>query len=141
MNQPASKAQPDSSKPRDQSQSVAEQISFLLAAAVVLAVLGGVGYLWVRDRNQGPPALQVTSNIEQRQGNYYIPFTVINTGGETAEMVQVIAELRIDGVLVEWGDQQINFLSSQEEASGAFILTQDPDIGELTVRVASYQDP
>lgn len=124
-----------------QSQSVAERISFFIALAILLVVLGGVGYLWVRDRNQDPPALQVTSRIEQRQGKYYIPFTVANRGGKTAATVQVIAELRIDGVLVEWGDQQIEFLSSQEEATGSFILIQDPTLGDLTVRVASYQTP
>ncbi|MGB3294299.1 MAG: TIGR02588 family protein [Phormidesmis sp.] len=123
------------------SQSVAERISFFVALAILLAILAGVGYLWVRDRNQDPPVLQVTSKIEQRQGKYYVPFTVTNQGGETAAAVQVIVELRIDGTLVEWGDQRIEFLSSQEEATGSFILTQDPTLGELTVRVASYQTP
>ena len=119
----------------------AEKISFLLSTLVLLAILGGTGWLWVRDRNQGPPQLQVTSNIEERQGQYYIPFKVSNTGGETAARVQVIVELRVDGQLVEWGDQQIDFLSSQEEAEGAFILSRHPNSGELTVRVASYQLP
>lgn len=122
-------------------QSVAERISFWLASAVLLAVLSGVGYLWVRDRNQEPPMLEVTSSLEQRQGQYYVPFTVTNLGGTTATMVQVMAELRVGGALVEWGDQQINFLSSQEEASGTFIFTRNPSEGELTIRVASYQQP
>lgn len=124
-----------------QSQSIAERVSLFLASAVVLAILGGVGYLWMRDRNPDPPTLQVTSQVEQRQGQYYVPFTVINTGGETAATVQVVAELRIDGTLVEWGEQQIDFLSSREEAEGSFILTHDPAAGDLTVRVASYQTP
>ena len=124
-----------------QSQSVAERISLFLASAIVLAILSSVGYLWVRDRNPDPPTLQVTSQVEQRQGQYYIPFTVTNVGGETAATVQVIAELRINGTLVEWGEQQIDFLSSQEEAEGSFILTHDPAAGDLTVRVASYQMP
>ena len=122
-------------------QSVAERISFMLASAILLAVLSGVGYLWLRDRNQDPPTLKVTSSLEARQGQYYVPFTVTNTGGTTATMVQVMAELRIDGALVEWGDQQINFLSSQEEATGAFVFTRNPSEGDLTVRVASYQEP
>lgn len=124
-----------------QSQSAAERISFLLATAVLLAILSGVGYLWVRDRNQEPPALEVTSTLERREGQYYVPFTVTNIGGTTATMVQVMAELRIDGALVEWGDQQVEFLSSQEEATGVFIFTRDPAEGELTVRAASYQMP
>ncbi len=125
-----------------ESRSVAEKISFLIASVILTAVLGGVGYLWVRDRNQEPPVLQVTSSkTTQRQGQYYVPFTVTNAGGETAAAVQIIAELRVNGALVEWGDQQIDFLSSQEEVEGSFLFLRDPSAGELTVRVASYQSP
>ncbi len=122
-------------------QSVAEKISFVIASVILLAVLGGVGYLWVRDRNQDPPVLQVTSKTTQREGRYYVPFTVTNVGGETAAAVQVVAELRVEGALVEWGDQQIDFLSSQEEVEGSFLFLRNPNAGELTVRVASYQSP
>lgn len=123
------------------SASVAEKISFLIAAVILAAVLGSIGYLWVGDRSPSPPRLQVTSNVEQRQSQYYVPFTVTNTGDKTASTVQVIAELRMDGTLVEWGDQEIDFLSSKEEARGAFIFIRDPSAGELIVRVASYQKP
>jgi uncharacterized protein (TIGR02588 family) len=122
-------------------QSPAEWVSFSVASAVLLGVLGTVSYLGVRDRNQQPPLLEVTSSVEQRQDKYYVPFTVVNSGGETAEAVQIIAELRVNGELSEWGDQQIDFLSSQEEIKGAFVFTQDPQAGELTVRVASYIEP
>ncbi len=131
----------DSSSDGVKGQSLAEWISFLISSAIVIGVLGAVGYLWMRDRQQQPPILEVETTIETRQGKYYVPFTVTNAGGETAEAVQVIAELRIDSALVEWGDQQIDFLSSQEEAEGAFIFTRDPSAGDLIVRVASYKQP
>ncbi len=133
--------QPPKAQPSDEPRSMAETISFAIASMILIAVLGGAGYLWVSDRTPLPPTLEITSTTEYRQGKYYVPFTVKNTGGETAESVQVIAELRIEGTLVEWGDQQIDFLSSQEEATGAFILTRDPALGELTLRVASYKKP
>lgn len=126
---------------RDESRSVAEKVSFFLSSVLLLAVLGGTVYLWVRDRNSDPPVLEVSSRLEQRRGKYYVPFTVINQGEETATEIQVIAELRINGELVEWGDQRIDFLSRQEEAEGAFIFVRDPKAGELTVRVASYVMP
>lgn len=122
-------------------QSSAEWISFLIASAIVAVVLGTVIYLWVRDRNPHPPILEITSTIETRQGKYYVPFTVTNAGDETAAAVQVIAELRIEGVVVESGEQTIDFLSSREEKKGAFIFTREPSLNELTVRTASYQMP
>ncbi len=123
------------------SQSPAEWISFLVASAILVSVLGTVIYLWVRDRSSQPPELAVTSTIETRQGKYYVPFTVTNSGDETAAAVQIIAELKIDGVVVEWGEQTIDFLSSQEEKKGAFIFTHEPHPNDLTVRTASYQEP
>jgi uncharacterized protein (TIGR02588 family) len=136
-------------KKSDQSaQSPAERISFLIACAILAGVLGIVLFLWGRDsfgrlshRNPQPPTLAVTSTVENRQGLYYVPFTVTNTGGETAEAVQIIAELSINGKVVESGEQQIDFLSSQEEAEGAFIFTQAPSSGKLIVRTASYKLP
>lgn len=122
-------------------QSPAERISFLIACAILTSVLGTVLFLWGRDRNPQPPTLAISSTVENRQGLYYVPFTVINTGGETAEAVQIIAELSINGEIVESGEQQIDFLSSQEEAEGAFIFTQAPNSGELIVRTASYKLP
>jgi uncharacterized protein (TIGR02588 family) len=121
--------------------SPAEYISFLFACGILLSVLGTVGFLWVRDRNQQPPILEITSTVETRQGKYYVPFTVVNSGGETAETVQVVAELSINGEVVESGEQHIDFLSSEEEAEGAFIFTRAPDSGELSVRTASYKLP
>lgn len=133
-----------SKPPQSQSpQSPAEWISFLIASVILVVILGMVGYLWARDRDQSPPILKAVpaSEIRRADGQYYVPFTVINTGGETAEAVQVIAELRINGTVMETGNQQIDFLSSQEKAEGAFIFTRDPHLGELTIRVASYKLP
>ena len=129
------------SQSHDESRSVAEKVSFLLSSVLLLAVLGGAVYLWVRDRNPDPPTLEVSSSLEQRQGKYYVPFTVVNQGSETAIMVQVIAELRINGELVEWGEQSIDFLSREEEVEGAFIFIRNPNAGQLSVRVASYTKP
>lgn len=118
-----------------------EQVSFALSLVVLLAVLGGARYLWVCDRNPDPPTLEISSDVEQRQGKYYVPFTVTNIGEETAATVQVVAELRVDGELVEWGAQEIDFLSRKEEAEGSFIFVRNPTEGELVVRVASYSRP
>ena len=135
-------AKQEKSPANSSSRSTAERISFWLALAILAGLIGGVGYLWMSDRNQTPPVLELsTDNTEQRKNHYYLPFTVTNTGGRTASTVQVIAELRVDGEIVEWGEQTVEFLSRKEETSGAFVFVRNPSQGELTVRVASYQTP
>jgi uncharacterized protein (TIGR02588 family) len=132
----------DSSEQVEQAQprSPAEWTTFSIALVIVTVIVGLVIYKWLTQKNQ-PPVLSIRSSSEIREapGQFYVPFSVINTGGETAESVQVIAELRIDGKVEEDGEQQIDFLSSGEKEEGAFVFSRDPRKGELVVRVASYK--
>lgn len=120
-----------------------ERLSFAASILVLTALICLIIYQWkfVDDK---PPILSVIVDQEIRSyGNqYYIPFTVTNTGGKTAKAVQVIAELQIQAENIQQtGEQQIDFLSGGETASGAFIFTEDPKQGQLNIRVASYKLP
>src|SRR6476469_6980998 len=131
----------DSAQPRQPvHRSLAECFTFTIACLILLAIAGLVVYEWLATKKQ-PPLLSVTPNaaIRESQGNYYVPFAVKNVGGGTAESVQVIAELRVNGEVEEAGEQQIDFLSSGETEEGAFVFTQNPSDGELVLRVASYK--
>lgn len=140
----SSKNESTENEPTDvqDSRAPAEKISFSIAIAILTVIISGVGYLWISDRNQQPSILQISSErSEQRKDSYYVPFTVTNSGGETAAAVQVIAELRVEGDIVEWGEQRVDFLSREEKVTGAFVFTRNPEAGELTIRVASYSTP
>lgn len=119
-----------------------EWITFTIASLIVAIIVGLVLFIWVTQNDQ-PPLLSVTvdSEIRQEQGQYYVPFSITNTGGGTAESVQVIGELRVNGEVEEQGEQQIDFLSSNEKEEGAFIFQRDPNQAELLIRVASYKLP
>ncbi|WP_013324348.1 TIGR02588 family protein [Gloeothece verrucosa] len=120
----------------------AEWVTFFIACLIVLTLVGLVIYIWITQEDK-PPVLSITSSTEIRvaQGQYYVPFEVTNTGGGTAESVQVIGELLIDGKTQEAGEQQIDFLSGGETSKGAFIFTHNPQQGNLMIRVASYKLP
>jgi uncharacterized protein (TIGR02588 family) len=122
--------------------STAEWVTFSLASSILAVVVGLVGYIWLNEKEE-PPVLSVSNNqrIREVEGQYYVPFEVVNTGGETAESVQIIAELQIEGKVAETAEQQIDFLSRGEKEQGAFIFTHDPRQGQLTVKVASYKLP
>ncbi|MBD1944538.1 TIGR02588 family protein [Coleofasciculus sp. FACHB-712] len=133
----------DSSQQQRPPRSLAEWVSFAIATCIVVLLVGLVLYDWATQKNQ-PPILSVIAKereLRQTQEQFYIPFEVTNTGGETAESVQIIAELRVNGKVEETGEQQIDFLSGGEKEEGAFIFSRNPRDGELVVRVSSYKLP
>lgn len=146
MNQPTQASDPDKpqpNKPEQPPRSRAEWITFGMASSVLAIVVGLVGYTWLDEQQQQPPILSVlnTETIRAANGQFYVPFTVTNSGGETVESVQILAELRVGGAIVEAGDLEIDFLSTEEKAEGAFVFSRDPKQGQLTLRIASYKLP
>jgi uncharacterized protein (TIGR02588 family) len=126
----------------NQPRSLAEHVSFSIAVLILVTLIGLVGYLWLGKREKDAPNPVVISKpVQELSGQFHVPFELTNEGDDTAESVQVVAELRIKGAAPETGEQQIDFLSSHETASGAFIFSQDPRKGELIIRVASYKLP
>ncbi|MEG4515908.1 MULTISPECIES: TIGR02588 family protein [unclassified Microcoleus] len=132
----------ESNNEHQEKRTPAEWVTFAIACSILFTITGLVLYNWVT-KKQEPPIISVTRNtpIRENQGQFYVPFAVTNTGGETAESVQIIAELRVNGEVVESGDQQIDFLSSGETQEGAFIFSRNPSQGELIVRSSSYKLP
>ncbi|MEH2002481.1 MAG: TIGR02588 family protein [Nostoc sp.] len=122
--------------------SIAEWVTFSVASLILAIIVSLVGYTWLKEKNQ-PPILSVTKKqtIREIDGQFYVPFEVVNSGGDTAESVQIIAELLINGKVTETGEQQIDFLSTGESEEGAFIFSQNPRQGQLNLRVASYKLP
>lgn len=126
---------------RSSGRSFAEKVSLAISLAIMSVIVALICYTWIRGDNN-PPILSVTtSEIRKVNQQYYVPFTVTNEGGETAESVEVVGELSLTDGTTETGMQEVNFLSRQEQRSGEFIFDHDPQQGELTVRVASYKTP
>ncbi|MBW4472104.1 MAG: TIGR02588 family protein [Stenomitos rutilans HA7619-LM2] len=138
MNQPAQTPRTDE-PPRSR----AEWITFGMASFILAIVVGLVGYTWLDEQQQQPPVLSVrnTEKIRAANGQFYVPFVVTNNGGQTAESVYILAELRVGGTIVETGHLEVDFLSKREKVEGAFIFNHDPEQGQLTLRVTSYKLP
>jgi len=125
-----------------QPRSLAEQVSFSIAALILFTLVGFICYLWLGKGEPSSPKPVVTVKpIEEISGQFQVPFELTNQGDVTAASVQVVAELQIQGEIAETGEQQVDFLSSHETESGAFVFSQDPRKGKLTIRVASYKLP
>lgn len=117
--------------------------TFGIAIALITAVVAVILSSWAFGVS-GPPVVgaRFTGPAEAQESvAYRVPFEVENSGGEAATSVQVVAELTIDGELVGEGEQSVMFLSGGERERGAFLFDQDPALGTLTIRVASYARP
>lgn len=139
--QPAHPENPqEQQRPR---RSPAEHITFGIACSILATIIGLVLYIWFDQKAQQPPDITISSQDTTREasGQFYVPFEITNIGGGTAESVQIIAELQINGEVEESGEQQIDFLSGGETEEGAFVFSRNPQEGELTLRVASYKLP
>ena len=129
-------------KAKRTSRSFAEWLSFGISSLIVGTTAGLVIYSWTTGRNSPPIlAIQRTEPIREVDGQFYVPFEISNTGGETAESLQVIAELKVKTAVQESGDLQIDFLSRGETEKAAFVFKTDPRKGDLVLRVASYKVP
>jgi uncharacterized protein (TIGR02588 family) len=143
IEQPSGQA---SSKPRsfrDRHRLPAEWVTFLLSLAIVALIVGLIVHSW-RVGDDTPPVLKISSSVAEIRaidGQYYVPFSIANTGGRTAESVQVIGEIRTAGEVEETGDISIDFLARNEKEEGAFVFSRDPRQAELSIRVASYKLP
>ncbi len=122
--------------------SAAEWVTLSISLSILAVIVSLVAYIWINEKDQ-PPVLSVTNKqkIWEADGQFYVPFEIINKGGETAESVQLIAELEIPGKVTQTGEQQIDFLSRGEKEEGAFVFNEDPRKGQLTIRVGSYKSP
>ncbi|HEY9618048.1 MAG TPA: TIGR02588 family protein [Microcoleaceae cyanobacterium] len=122
--------------------SLAEWVSFSVSLFIVGMIAALVVYSWANDRDR-PAALEIqrTEPVRETNGQFYVPFELVNSGSETVESVQVIAELKIAGKIVETGDLQFDFLSQGEEESGVFMFNHNPQEGQLILRVSSYKIP
>src|SRR5688572_21118850 len=119
----------------------AERVVVAIAGAVLLAVAGAIGWLWVQPRDPaqlsvGPPEL-----LREVDGRRYVSAVVRNDGDETAEAVQVVAELNVGGEVVADGEQVVDFLSGGETQEVVFVFDTTAPDAEILVRVASYTVP
>jgi uncharacterized protein (TIGR02588 family) len=131
-----------SDKPESDQRTPAEWMSLGIATLILLVIVGLIGYNWANKSTESVIVnIEIQKPIKEIDGKFYVPFKVKNKGGETAEMVQAIAELKVNGKLEDSGEQVIDFLSSGEEVEGAFVFENNPQKGELKLKIGSYQSP
>lgn len=117
----------------------AEWVTFAVASAVLAVVIGAIVSLWTSGPPD-PPAFETrTVSVRQVAGRFHVRTVVENTGDETAESVEVSAELTADGEPPQEAEQTVDFLAGGEEEEVEFIFTTDPGEGDLEILVRSFK--
>lgn len=119
----------------------AERTSFVVSAAVLLVLAGAIFYLWTQPREPAAPMIKQIGATRVVDGRSYVTVEVRNAGDETAQAVQVIAELTLDGAVVVEGEQVVDFLSGGESEKAVFVFDNVPPAARVELRVASFSQP
>jgi len=119
----------------------AEKITFAISIALILGLVILVTYVSIVGGGEPPivEARPLPDQIRQEGESYFLPVAVTNRGGQTAEEVTIQAELSSSNGSAETSEFTLDFLAGGETREGTAVFASDPDVGELTVDVASFQ--
>ncbi len=118
----------------------AEWVTFAISCAVLLVVVGLVVLDMAGSNDPPAPTATQAGPVRTSGDHFFVPVEVVNDGDATAANVQVTAELVI-GTQSYSGDQTIDFLGGGERVELAFSVDENPEQGELSIRVSGYAVP
>ncbi|RZU31066.1 hypothetical protein [Blastococcus saxobsidens] len=118
-----------------------EYVLGALGGLVVLLLLGFLTYQAVAVRESDPALSVSVTSIEAAGDGYAVHFELRNSGGRTAEQVQISGTLTRDGAEVGQASTSIPYLPPNSRHSGALLFSEDPRDGRLQVRPAGFVTP
>ena len=107
---------------------------FAIATGIILLLAGSIGWLWTQPSDPVHVTVETLGEPRVVDGQSYFSAELTNHGDETAEAVQVRAELIADGEIVD-------FLSGGKTEELVFVFTDVPPGGRVELRVASFKVP
>lgn len=130
--------------PPDRGRSAAEWTTFAVSVVVVAALVGvalAEEFLW-----REPAGVRVTVAVaidraEERDGRFYVPFTVANDGAEPATDVSIVFETRRGETVVEESTATVPFLPVDGAEEGELVTALDPATHEIDARVGALLAP
>jgi uncharacterized protein (TIGR02588 family) len=120
--------------------SAAEWTTLAISIILILGLLALVTYVSMTGGNEPPivEARPLDQEIRHEGESYYLPVSVTNRGGRTAEEVVIQAELAGSDGSSEASEFTLDFLAGGETREGTAVFATDPMAGELTIDVASF---
>jgi uncharacterized protein (TIGR02588 family) len=123
--------------------SFAEWVTLAVSSLLVLGLVALTSYLYLT-ASTDPAAVTVQpslSDVYQAGNRFYLPVTVLNSGGKTAEEVRLRVTLTDAAGHTETSDFQIQFLAGGGSNRAVAAFGSDPRQGQLDAAVVSFLEP
>ncbi len=122
----------------------AERITMGISIVILVGIVGLAVWSSIMT-GSSDPEIEVTVNLEgvrETDTGFYLPVTITNTGGLTAEGATVTGELKTDDEEEpQTAEVSIDFLAGGEVEQAALVFDTDPREGDLSVGPTSYLHP
>jgi uncharacterized protein (TIGR02588 family) len=132
-----------SRRSKDRDRGTPERITLAIAILLLASFVGALTYLQLT-AGSAAAGLHVRAEFDrafERDGDWYLPVTVVNSGDEPTDAVLVALEREDDGEQPEVAELEFAFLAGGEEVSGRAVFDARPTRENTTVDVMSYTDP
>lgn len=124
--------------------SAAEWVTLTLSILIVGALVAVAVMEEQRRQETGGVGVRVTfaaDRAEARDGSYYVPYTVRNSGAQAIVSAEIWIEVFAAERLVESTEVTVEFLPLQGTQEAVYVTTADPATHEFAARLESLQFP
>lgn len=121
----------------------AERITLTISIVILVGILSVAVWSNMRTGEDTPDiVIEVDmENVQEKEAGFYVPFTITNNGGVTAQDLVVSGELDVGDGQPETADVTIAFLAGGETESAEMIFSTHPEDGEFTIGPTSFLKP
>lgn len=122
---------------------VAERITLTISIVILVGILSVAVWSNVRT-GEAPPDIVVEvdmENVREGDAGFYVPFTITNNGGMTAQDLVVAGELDLGDGEPETADVTVAFLAGGETEEAEMVFSAHPADGEFTISPTSFLKP
>jgi len=118
-----------------------EYLAGALGGLLVLALLAFLAHQALGARETPPELAVVVTGVEEAGAGWTVYFEAVNSGGHTAEAVQIEGAVLRDGHPADQASSSIAYLPPHSSRAGALVFSTDPASGELEVGPVGYRLP
>lgn len=121
----------------------AERVTFVISSLILATIVGLAIWAGIRTGDDSPTfEIQIHwEAIRETNTGYYVPITVSNSGGETAQDVTIMGELDVGATTPETAEVTFMFMAGGETEQAELVFASDPRLGDLVVRPSSFVVP